>query len=336
MNICTKGIRNIGNTCYMGSAVQCLLSCDVFNNYINTFPFPVCLRSRSPCELMDEFVKFVKSEYTDVPKFMTSLHNHMSTCMDVYEQNDIQEFMVTFIDKLCKSVGKSLTKKDLEEYMCILDLDVPSNNNNKAKRYLSALTVKWYVANKKEYSPLTDMFYGQQVNQLKCNGCRELSQMCETFAFVPLCFEEETTNNNITQMIDLYMQSHITPARTCDACHKQLPSEWTSRFSRMPSILIVFIKRFDESLRKITTNVTVDDIIDLKQHVVHTDIMAKYRLKAIACHCGSMNNGHYYAITRSKNNNGWNVCDDENVTHINDFHKLDSSHFYMMLYESLT
>jgi ubiquitin C-terminal hydrolase len=323
-----NGLMNKGNTCYINTSIQCLGHCTNFLHYILSGKY-----ERNDGNIINElrelFMELWIHDNGVIPnRFLKYLRMNMNNIMDIFEQNDIQEFLTMFIDKLNASISQRIDPEIALNQIRYMD-----THYDKLKKKLDK---SWYQSMCREYSPLLDYFYGQSVNQIICGSCKKIHHNYEPFSILILPISH--TQEGLIDCLKHYSTSEYLNDTTnedsnewkCDGCNKCEKSLKTMKFWRLPKVLTICFKRFTHDLRKNNVLINIPEEIDLTDFVIGETIV-KYELCSIACHMGSFNNGHYYAICRNPNNN-WFRLDDTNIT------KLDGefqtpSNAYMVFYQ---
>lgn len=316
------GLGNVSNTCYVNTAIQCLVHCKEFRSYV--------LQDNHE-NLMGQLHDVVKMICVDkhgvMPKrFLKYLRENMQQ-IELFEQNDINEFLAIFIDKLNQSVARNIkvTREDLiEKYKY-------STSDYDVQRF--KMDMSWYEKTEKEYSPLVPMLHGQTISQIVCGNCGKIFHNYEMY--FNLMLPVSTKTHTIYDCLDEYFQDeHINtdqPIWTCDSCQKKCTSTKTTRLWRNPNILIVSLKRFTMDLQKNNVRIDVPEVLDLSKYCL-TKTNNRYKLQSVAHHFGSFDSGHYHAICNKDNN--WYDYDDLNVKEVKDpshvhgyvfFYSLDKS-----------
>jgi ubiquitin C-terminal hydrolase len=241
-----------------------------------------------------------------VPRNMLRYFQENIKLINIFEQNDINEFLAILIDKLNQCVGKSvhITKEAL------LDKNRYSTSDFDIQRF--KMDVDWYEKHSKEYSALVPMFNGQSISQIVCGSCGKVFHNYETYMNLMLPITENT--KTLYDCFDEYFSEEIInrdcAVWECSACKEKVSSRKTMKLWRNPSVLIVSLKRFTNDFRKNNAPIDIPEQLDLSKYSL-TQKTNSYRLQAVAYHNGSQNSGHYHAVCR--HDDKWFEYDDMDV-----------------------
>lgn len=327
------GIANRGSYCYMNTAIQCLSHCLSFLDHVLEYQNPTGLFKE-----LQEVLKILWQEDHGVGplKFIHALSKEMGGLINVHQQNDIHEFIGLFAEKLCQNVGKTVPIPDN-----VVD-GKDDNALSKNERFGHRSTYEWMQGHNSCMSDLCHMMYGQVVNQIRCTECAHYYHRFDVVCSLLVAFKNPASQvpEDLMEMIKDYMADETITARDCDACNSRADGSITHVLMRLPDVLTVGIKRYSNGTRQ-DKAVNVPDEIDLGGLTIHIPNIThhtstRYRLKAIACHMGSMGSGHYVAICKHPDGS-WYEYDDMRVSKIVNFddkykHSASSS-YYMVFYE---
>ncbi len=328
----TSGLANLGATCYINTIVQCLGHCPSFFKYIVAGERV----KQSPSPLSGELREIYKGLWVErqaiAPHgFLRSLQQVLGSQMHVFEQNDACEFLMIYLDKLNSDLSVEL----------MVDKDDVKKIKQLAKQYENPLygnlvvemEVAWINSIRKEYSHITDLFYGQMISQIQCGHCSHIHHNYETYCNLSLSIGKEREEGNFEECLANFFGDEILNQSDkdwkCDKCNQSAPSKKTMRLWRNPQVLIVSLKRFDHNLHKNTTKVKAPLVLDVSSHCLHTDKLV-YNLKAVAHHMGSLGSGHYNCICKHSNGH-WCAVDDLLVREANEHeveHVLGNGYIY--------
>lgn len=329
-----RGIFNVGNTCYFNTAMQCLLHTNSLSSFlkdglnrVNLVDTPLF---HSLCIFYKSLVES-SSEAIDPRFLLQNIVSKFNDRMELREQNDIQEFIVMFIDELNKEISGHVPEESFSELRAIRH-DKKSSNIQKFKAFAD---IQWLSSHKREYSVLVPMLYGQQVNQLMCNKCKSFNHIFENFVSIEISFPDSYNPSEpkcIKEMIETTLLDEDVSSRECDECNQNASAIKSHKFWRLPRILMVFIKRFNSSMRKINYPIQVDHTMQI-ECLTSRKQDNNYQLTAIGCHQGGMHSGHYYALC--KGNDSWYLYDDDHAEKIQSIEKYPPQAYYVLIYENV-
>jgi len=318
-----KGIKNVGNTCYMNSILQSLSYNKLFIECINKYIKHIeeKLLNTSDKYLFLELYKIIKELNTEneilsiIPSsFIKVLENIWKTPIQV--QQDSADLLQLILDNIITYFGDDFNQIDIEyetEYMN--KLYKMSNENMK-------LTFK------KQYSEFNEIFYGQKLYVITCNECHNIEQNFEIFNILNLSLNEYDT---LQECLDNYFDYFKADEYVCDncksdnVCHKYYL--W-----KIPKTLTITFKRFDNNLNKINNLVKITDNLCLKKYIYNDIQINKYNdysIYSIINHYGGYNGGHYISLINS--NNRWICFDDNNINEISS-NDVNSFNNYILFY----
>lgn len=303
-----KGLANLGATCYINTATQCLSYCPEFLKFVLSDSYDNDKQSLIK-ELREIYIELWKNNNNISPrKYINSLKNYI-TEIDIYDQNDINEFLDFFFDKLnrdiCYSISETQVLKKYTTKIVKTPYEIQCFRMDKA----------WHKCIGKEYSELIDLFHGQSITQVICGHCKHITHNYEIFSSFQLPLSTEC--DNLYDCLDLhfneeYLNDEKTTEWTCDECKNKSQSKKTIKLWRLPKIMIISLKRFINYPHKINQKITIPMILNLEKYLIQKDINSSFTLSAVAMHYGSCIGGHYYGICKHPDNK-WYRIDDLNV-----------------------
>jgi ubiquitin carboxyl-terminal hydrolase 8 len=233
------------------------------------------------------------------------------------EQNDINEFLSVFIDKLNEE----------------LRIPLPQPKQFKPSSLFESLQVKmsqdWYDNNKNDYSLIKELMFGQQISQIICGHCSKIHHNYEMYMNIMLGIEgKESLSMALNHHFD---DEQVDSEWVCDNCRFKSSSQKSIKLWKNPKLLVLSVKRFTPDLRKINEIIDIPEYIDIEEHTIGKTY-TKYRLVSVSCHHGSIDSGHYISVC--KVNDHWFAYDDEQVFKIDNY-KEAIKRGYTFLYEGL-
>jgi ubiquitin C-terminal hydrolase len=321
------GLANLGNTCYLNATLQCLAHVPAFLNWVMTAADAAADQAPPP---KNGLVRELAALYRDLSasplmprRFVAHLQSVLGDLLRVRQQNDLTELLFLLLDKLGEDVGVPLPALAPAESAA-----GSSGSEDPLARLARAMRANWHAAHARDHSPLKDLAYGQQVVQTSCNACGHRSHSYEVFSTlaleVPDTAAAAATAAAAPVSVPALLARHLAceldvgdGVWTCDACKaKQAVCTKTHKFWRLPPLLVLALKRFAHvgggRFQKVRTPVDLRgaDALDLTPYSIW-DPHGVYRLCAVACHEGSLQRGHYYAVCRR--GDAWYTFDDLSV-----------------------
>lgn len=277
------GLGNVGCTCYLNTALQCLSFCHPFLHFV--------LKTKK-----DGLIGELKLLFTELRVNHKSIMPHrfvskVSKVLDmpIYQQNDMNEFLGLFIEALNKQVAEPSILKAK-----------PYDKNTMYDKQRYIMDLDWIKKVEKEYSELIPMFYGQTIMQIVCGNCNDINHNYELFFNIML----PAVHANLNDCIDAYFKEEQVDHWTCSKCDcKSKMTKKSQRVWRLPRILIISLTTKNNAKIEIPTD------LNLNKHVLTKNIY--YKLVATALHFGTSESGHYSAIV--KQNDHWFEIDDLSV-----------------------
>ena len=178
------GLVNIGNTCYMNSAIQCLSNCFQLTKYFlsNSYQNEINTQNRlgSGGKIARLYKKLLKQIWKNEKEYIYP--NKFHDVFIQYErqfsgfgQHDSNEFLIFLLDKLHEDLNR-ISKK---EYIEIMPQKYYEDETQSALRY-------WKSHLKREDSIIVNLFHGQFKNRIICDECGKISIIYDPFMILSL------------------------------------------------------------------------------------------------------------------------------------------------------
>ena len=309
---CTRGLRNLGNTCYMNAALQCLANLTHFSLSVISIDIDPSCTSETNSRKSTRSTRSGRSNaqnpiiaqvLSDLFKKLWSSDERSALSPDAFRNS---------FSKVHESFW-GFRQQDSHEFLrvllCQLESELPIYQSN-----LSEL--------------VSSCFGGKLMSNVVCIQCgsefEKIDYFCDLSVEIPEQFWEKPKDASCVEICTLQdcianffsLEELIeTEWFYCKECNLKQPSAKQFSISKEPSILCIHIKRFrhDRSSKaKIQTHIAFPlDDLDLSSFLVADDEPVSpskklkrsfYRLESFVVHHGStLSSGHYTSFVRSNN-----------------------------------
>lgn len=286
------GLNNIGNTCFINATLQCLFHIPQFNTFLNQYNCTTLLLK----EFNDLRLLAQQNHQSIVPTRFVQIIRHISKekKMEIFTtnaQNDLSEFLTFVLNTMHTEMAHKI------------EINIPTNLNDIDKKCFEMIQSTY----KDDYSFIIEYFYGMYITIIDTPN-KVLSIKPEPFFILDLPIPKLPVVT-LENCLNLYLQPDTIEWKD-DTTNEYINASKKNRFWRMPKLLFVVFKRFDNSGRKNNTMVHVP--------LQFTMNNIKYLLLSVCNHYGNTNHGHYTCNVRREqwyeiNDESSNVITESNV-----------------------
>lgn len=184
----TLGLGNLGNTCFMNSALQCLAHTPQLTDYFLTGVFTRELNPDNPLgmhgQIAQSFGALLQRIWSDTsqsssysPREFKSVLSRFAPQFSGYQQHDTQEFVAFLLDGLHEDLNRVLKKPYVEK---------PDWNGGGILDLVKLARESWEGYMKRNDSVIVDLFQGQYKSTLVCPECNKVSITFDPFMYLTL------------------------------------------------------------------------------------------------------------------------------------------------------
>lgn len=201
------GLHNLGNTCYMNSALQCVRSIEELTKYFLVKEWKKELNKDNVLahngEVASQYAHLLEEMYKDPPpgsvspnKFKNTIGKHAPS-FSGYGQQDTQEFLGFLLDGLQEDLSRVKKKPYIEKPDSTDDMV----GNHEAIRKMAEQV--WDITKKRDDSVIADLFTGMYKSTLVCPDCSKVSITFDPFNTLTLPLPVENKWNHTIKFFPL-------------------------------------------------------------------------------------------------------------------------------------
>ncbi|XP_019326883.1 PREDICTED: ubiquitin carboxyl-terminal hydrolase 8 isoform X4 [Aptenodytes forsteri] len=331
------GLRNLGNTCYMNSILQCLCNAPHLAEYFNGNLYQDHINRSNflghKGEVAEEFGVIMKALWTGQYKYISPKDfkitiGKINDQFAGYSQQDSQELLLFLMDGLHEDLNKADNRKRYKE------------ENNDHLDDFRAAELAWRKHKQLNESIIVALFQGQFKSTVQCLTCHKKSRTFEAFMYLSLPLAS-TSKCTLQECLRLFSKEEKLTDNNrfyCSHCKTRRDSLKKIEIWKLPPVLLVHLKRFSYDGRwkqKLQTSVDFPlETLDLSQYVIGPkNNLKRYNLFSVSNHYGGLDGGHYTAYCKNASKQRWFKFDDHEVSEIS-ASSVKSSAAYILFYTS--
>ncbi|CAK9818247.1 Ubiquitin carboxyl-terminal hydrolase 2 [Anthophora quadrimaculata] len=332
-----NGLRNIGNTCFMNSVIQCLSNTRPLLEYLLNEQYLADINTTTSSmkgALIKAFSQVIHELWEvggDHVVNTTALKSQIQRFAPRfigYSQQDAQEFLRYLLEGLHEDVNRVTVKPQP------IHTDIPEMYTDSQKAVES-----WKRYLRSEDSMIVDVFVGQLRSSLHCTSCDHVSVTLDPFWDLSLPIPARSGTVKLSQCLEHFTREEVLDGDEKPTCSKcQMRRKCTKSFSiqKFPKILVIHLKRFSPMERfRSKLNVMVDfplTGLDLSAFAAPRVPGCTYNLYGVANHSGTTHSGHYTAYCKHPYSGDWHEYNDSRVSVV-PARSVVSNEAYVLFYE---
>ena len=348
-----KGLNNLGNTCFMNSALQCLAQVQPLTEYFLNGNHTKDINRANPLgtegNLAEVYAELIRNMWSSNDNRSSISPNAFKKTVGAFaprfkgfSQHDSQEFLAFLLDGLHEDLNRVVKKPYFEQ---------KEDTIQRSDEILATELWSQHLARNK--SIVQEVFHGMFKSRVRCpqRECQHTSIVFDPFMYLSLPLtspSSSSTHGSSTtgkasgssrrrgtgseKSITLQQALFNFTAEEelgednewyCPKCKEQRRAHKKLDIWRLPEILILHLKRFSQGrVRRSKLECMVDfpmKGLDMTPYVVESSphrIQDNniYDLFAVSCHSGGLGGGHYTATVQQYTTGKWIDCNDARVS----------------------
>lgn len=177
------GLANLGNTCFMNSAIQCMSSVPKLTNYLLGDRWKEEINEDNPLgmggEIARSYAELIKTMWSGkfsytVPRYFKIQVGKFAPQFSGYQQQDSQELLAFLLDGLHEDLNRIQRKPYVE---------IQDSNNRPDQEVAKE---SWENYEKRNDSVIVDTFHGLLKSTVNCPECTKVSVTFDPFCYLSL------------------------------------------------------------------------------------------------------------------------------------------------------
>ena len=324
-----KGLKNLGNTCFMNAALQSLSNTVPLTDYFLGHEWRAELNgdnflghggrlAEAYGALLDELWTHSGDDSGSVvsPKSFKQVLSSCNEMFDGYEQHDTQEMLTFLLDGLHEDLNRVKHRPVVNQV----------DNRDDERDEEAVACEAWLGYLKRNRSIIVDLFQGQLRSVLTCKACGHKTATFDPFQYLSVPLRSSSGRAiSVQECIEHFCDEEMLDDYSCSKCKRSHCVTKRLALWKLPPLLIIHLKRFafnpSGRASKIASEVSfpLEDLDLSEMCPSYQRDRPLFDCYAFTCHHGGFGSGHYTATCRTRTKpDQWFRYDDARVTEMSD------------------
>jgi len=325
------GLHNLGNTCFMNAALQCLVHIEPFRQaFVERLVALGPEDHQEEATLVNALDALMGSIITSNASPGASPSANTTDAGRGTLANDVKAFSPIALRSVMSARApqfQGFAQHDSQEFIRFLldglseDLAEPASPGGSDAVEKEEEHAKAGGDEDPRRSVIDDIFCGELESRVHCLSCGHVSRSCDPFLDIslPLVHSDEDGAITLDNCLRSFFQTEELDEGEqveCEGCGARTRQRRQILPRRLPRVLLVHLKRFyfdGETKGKIDACVEIPENVDLQALLgEEEDGSGSFVLRSAINHVGGLSHGHYTAHLRGVDN-AWYCADDARV-----------------------
>ncbi|RKP01610.1 hypothetical protein CXG81DRAFT_11753 [Caulochytrium protostelioides] len=328
------GLRNLGNTCFFNSTIQCLSATTPFARFFRDGSFRRHLNRSNSLgtggAVTTAFADLIRAMWSEqetvvVPSKFKDVIGKYHPEFQGSDQQDSSEFLQFIMDAMHEDMNVARRPGVTPE-------KEPDDEEHLSDQV--AASRAWQRYTRLNWSIIVDLFQGQLQSRLTCLTCRKTSTTYNAFMYLTLPIPEMNRLQQrggpvyLEECLDKFLEVETlsgADAWHCPRCKQLRTATKQLAIMRLPPVLLINLKRFyyqghfrnkiDTYVEYETGSLSLTHVVAAPRDVPPPQREAYvYDLYAISNHYGGLSGGHYTANIKNGHKQQWYNFNDARIT----------------------
>ena len=323
----SKGLDNIGATCYMNATLQCFANTKRLREYFLT------KYENAPNKIMsNEFYKLLVNSFNDNdikksigPYSFKEVLSKQNPLFAGIQANDSKDLINFLLERLHQELN--VVKNNNMNNNIMIKQEDQTNETLMLGIFLQEFTQKFN-------SPISNLFYGLLETKSQCKGCNIIKFNFQVYSFLEFPLQQvnqyffqlgkrplvlQNNKNPDVNLYECFEYNKKVDLMTgenqmyCNICNKLCDSYYSTILYSGPNYLIINLNRGKGAVYE--CNVNFPEELNLLNYITFNERNCVFDLYAVICHLGpSSMSGHFVAYIRNDSDYKWYLYNDSIVT----------------------
>ncbi|XP_068200782.1 uncharacterized protein [Palaemon carinicauda] len=326
------GLCNMGNTCYMNSALQVLMKAlEKHADHLSENFNGSSLTGGLVANEMQRLIGLRGKEKVVRPVEFRNLMANVKAAYGTKEQQDASEFFFDVLERLNDDLNR------VQDHKGNKVVSMENIKDDKPDDILAQIFTE--KNNELGHSMITDLFQGLNRFTKLCGSCGKRSVDFSMSMDVGLPFPTANQRYSLQELLENRFQEELLDGYKCDFCHERGQVVRKEDLYVLPDYLVLRLNRFAFSMETFTMQ-KIDSAVEFPEEMRLGDFSGVngkpnekcYDLLGVVNHYGNLNFGHYTSVVKGDDGK-WNECNDDIVRSMSTLNcKFDNS-AYMLVYK---